>query len=169
MTTHTTAPDPTMEAITAAVQLGRDGDAETARRDLLALWSRIGAAGDAFHRCTLAHYLADLHADPAAALVWDVRALDAADTLTDDRAQRYHASLNVAGFYPSLHVNLADNLRRLGSFPAAGQHIAEAERHSEALADDAYGAMIRTAIAEVRAAVDNRDTARRPSAPGPGR
>lgn len=86
MSTSPSTPDPTMDAISAAVLRGCDGDTESARRDLLSLWQRIGAAGDAFHRCTLAHYLADLYDDPAESLVWDVRALDAADALTDERA-----------------------------------------------------------------------------------
>jgi hypothetical protein len=155
-----------MEAITAAVVLGREGDKDSARHDLLAIWDQIGVAGDPFHRCALAHYLADLHEDPAAALMWDVRALDAADALSDDRAQQYHATLHVAGFYPSLYVNIADNLRRLGSFEAATKHIDNAEQHTTSLNDDAYGHMIQAAITGVRQAVDNRDTTRRASAPG---
>jgi hypothetical protein len=166
MTANATSPDRTMEAITTAVLLGRDGDNATARRDLLAIWKQVGVAGDPFHRCTLAHYLADLHEDPAAALMWNIRALDAANALSDNRAQQYHASLHVAGFYPSLYVNIADNLRRLGAFGAATEHINNAEQHIAALTDDAYGHMIRAAITEVRQAVDNRDTARRASAPG---
>ncbi|WP_377323116.1 hypothetical protein ACFJIY_00530 [Pimelobacter simplex] len=166
MTDTAAAPDPTMEAIGDAVALGHEGDPDSARRDLLALWRRIGAAGDAFHRCTLAHYLADLHDDPAEALIWDVRALDAAEALTDERTQRHHASLQVAGFYPSLHLNVADNLRRLGSFDAAAEHLHQGEQHAGALADDTYGNTIRAAIAEVREAVARRDTARRASAPG---
>ncbi|WP_280406843.1 hypothetical protein, partial [Nocardia carnea] len=112
-----------MNAITEAVTLGRSGDIATARARLLEIWTAIGVAGDALHRCTLAHYLADLYDDPAQALAWDIRALDAADSLGDDRARQYHASLQVAGFYPSLHLNLADNYRRLGSWGApGGQH-----------------------------------------------
>ncbi|CQD16634.1 hypothetical protein BN970_03550 [Mycolicibacterium conceptionense] len=167
MTENATSPDPTMEAITTAVVLGRDGEKESARHDLLAIWKQIGLAGDPFHCCTLAHYLADLYEDPAAALMWDVRALDAANLLSDDRAQQYHASLHVAGFYPSLYVNIADNLRRLGSFDAATEHIENAEQHTASLNDDAYGDMIRAAIIEVRQAIDRRDTARRASAPSP--
>jgi len=155
-----------MEAIGAAVVLGHEGDTESARRDLLAIWSRVGAAGDPYHRCTLAHYLADLYESPAEALVWDVRALDAADALTDERAQQHHAHLQVAGFYPSLHLNIADNLRRLGAFGAAAEHVDDAARHAPALADDAYGDMLRTAISEVRQAIADRDTERRASAPG---
>lgn len=161
-----TAPDPTMEAITAAVVRGRRGDVAGARSDLEALWSEIGVGGDPFHRCTLAHYLADLYDDAAVALVWDVRALDAADALGDERAQQHHASLQVAAFYPSLHLNLADNLRRLGSFGSAADHLARAEERCSTLPDDAYGEMIRAALADVRHAVDQHRTERLSSAPG---
>jgi hypothetical protein len=169
MTTTAATPDPTMEAIGKAVVSGREGDIESARRDLLAIWQQIGVAGDPFHRCTLAHYLADLYEDPAESLIWDVRALDAADALTEERAQQHHASLHVAGFYPSLYLNIADNLRRLGAFTAAAEHISNAEQHTSALPEDAYGETIRTAITEVHQAIDNRDTARRASAPGASR
>ncbi|WP_328388048.1 hypothetical protein [Nocardia sp. NBC_00416] len=161
------SPDSTMNAITEAVALGRDGDAATARIRLLEIWRGLGTAGDPLHRCTLAHYLADLYEDPAQALAWDIRALDAADALTDDRVQRHHAGLQVAGFYPSLHLNLADNYRRLGSWVAAGEQLTAARERLDALPDDAYGAMIRTALTEVAEAVDRRSTERRASAPGP--
>ncbi|WP_058854100.1 hypothetical protein [Nocardia jinanensis] len=156
-----------MNAITEAVTLGRSGEIAAARDRLLEIWRDIGALGDPLHRCTLAHYLADLYEDPARALTWDIRALDAADSLTDDRVQRHHGSLQVAGFYPSLHLNLADNYRRLGSWDAADEHLAAARERLQALPDDAYGAMIRTALAEVGEAVARRSTERRASAPGP--
>ncbi|WP_182357261.1 hypothetical protein [Tomitella gaofuii] len=164
--TNAATTDPTMHAISNAVLLGREGDTESARRGLIAVWDRIGPAGDPFHRCTLAHYLADLYGDAAESLIWNVRALDAADALTNDRARQHHPGLEVAGFYPSLHLNIADDLRRLGTFAAASEHIDRAKRHTHALPDDAYGTLIRTAIAEVHQAIDSRDTARRASAPG---
>ncbi len=160
----TTTTDPTMDAISKAVALGHTGDAASAQRDLLEIWDRIGAAGDPFHRCTLAHYLADLYDNPAQALVWDIRALDAAAALTDERTGQHHDGLRVAGFYPSLHLNIADDLRRLSAFDAAAEHIRTAERHAAALSDDAYGDMIRTAIVEVGAAIESRDTDPRASA-----
>lgn len=169
MSTFPSTPDSTMDAISAAVLRGRDGDTESARRDLLSLWERIGSGGDAFHRCTLAHYLADLYDDPAESLVWDVRALDAADALSDERAREHHESLRVAGFYPSLHLNLADDFRRLGSFRAATEHLDRAQDHLSALPDDPYGDTIRTAVHEMRRAITDRDTAQRASAPGTAR
>lgn len=160
--------DSTMEAIGNAVTLGHQGDTDSARQTLLDLWQQIGVAGDPLHRCTLAHYLADLYDNPAEALIWDVRALDAADALTDERAQQQDASLQVAGFYPSLHLNIADNLRRLAAFDTAAAHIHDAEQRAGELPDTPYGNLIRTAIGEVRQAIDDQDTARRPVAPGAG-
>ncbi|MGW5345268.1 hypothetical protein [Streptomyces sp. HUAS TT3] len=166
MTTAPASPDPTMEAIGRAVAEGRAGDLPRARRRLLGLWSAIGVTGDPLHRCSLAHHLADLYEDPAQALAWDVRALDAADAVTEQRVQEHHAGLHIAGFYPSLHLNLADDYRRLGSFEAAAEHINAAEEHVPQLPRDPYGDLLRGAIQEVAAAIAGRDRTRRASAPG---
>ncbi|MEV0357419.1 hypothetical protein AB0H71_15285 [Nocardia sp. NPDC050697] len=153
--------DPTMTAILDAVGTGRGGDTGTARTALLELWAALGPAGDPLHRCTLAHYLADLYDDPAEALAWNIRALDAADTVTDDRVRDVHNSLTIAGFYPSLHLNLADDYRRLGSFAPAAAHLALARQHAPALGPDPYGDLIRGAIDGVGAAIERRDTSKR--------
>lgn len=163
------SPDHTMDTITSAVALGREGRPDDARDALLAVWASLGPQGDPLHRCTLAHYLADLHEDPAEALTWDIRALDAADSLSDDRARSYDGSLRVAAFYPSLHLNLADDYRRLSSFIAAQREIEAARARSHTLADDGYGAMIRTALTEVESAIRERRTETRASAPTGGR
>lgn len=167
MTTTPPHTDPVMDAIALAVTEGRGGDPAAARRALLDLWERTGVTGDPLHRCALAHHLADLHEDPAEALVWDVRALDAADALTGTRVREHHAALSVAGFYPSLHLNLADCHRRLGSFAAAARHIDAARAHSPALARDPYGDLVRGAVEEVADAIARRDRAPRAPAPGP--
>ncbi|WP_432139653.1 hypothetical protein [Streptomyces sp. bgisy154] len=166
MTTAPAGPDPTMQAIGHAIAEGRAGDTTSARQKLLSLWSVIGATGDPLHRCSLAHCLADLYDDPAQALAWDVRALDAADAVTDQRVQEHHAGLHIAGFYPSLHLNLADNYRRLGSFEAATEHINAARTHAPSLPQDPYGDLLRGAIQEVAEAIALRDRSRRASAPG---
>ena len=165
MTTSTSTPDPTMAAISAALGRAGSGDVESARRQLLAIWRQIGILGDPLHRCTLAHYLADLHDDPAESLVWDLRALDAAEALTDVRARQHHADLEVAGFFPSLYLNLADNFRRLGAFGVAAENISLAEQHLAAVPESPYGDEVRTAVREVRQAIAAQDPAPRPSAP----
>ncbi|MBY6682298.1 hypothetical protein HQ312_14670 [Rhodococcus sp. BP-316] len=129
--TETPASDPTMDAIAAAVTEGRGGDVDEARRQLLALWQDIGVDGDPLHRCSLAHYLADLHEDPAQALTWE-----------------------------SLHLNLADNYCKLGSLDAAREHIDAAKECSSTLTDDPYGDLIRDAIGKVDAAISTREGAK---------
>lgn len=158
-----TTTDSVMARITQSVNDFRAGDRDRARAALLDVWAEVGAAGDPLHRCTLAHYVADTYDDPAEALVWDVRALDAADALTDARVGDYHAGVHVAGFYPSLHLNLADNFRRLGAFPAATRHLAAAREAVHTLGDEDYGTTIRRALTEVATAVTANDTTRRPT------
>ncbi|MEU4553697.1 hypothetical protein [Micromonospora violae] len=147
MTDQPTA-DPTMTRIIEAVQLGQSGAPAQARALLTALWDELGPAGDALHRCTLAHYLADLQDTTEAELSWDERALAAASELTDARAQRYLPALQVQAFLPSLHLNLADCHRRLGNVGAAREHLAHAREHLERLPDDPYGDSIRAAVGD---------------------
>ncbi|MDL9944343.1 hypothetical protein QSJ19_01845 [Gordonia sp. ABSL11-1] len=163
--TETTA-DPTLARITEAVGAFQAGNRTAARRDMIDLWNEIRPDGDPFHRCVLAHHLADMVTDAAEALMWDTRALDAADVLSDARLRTHHESLQVAAFYPSLHLNLADDLRRLGSFRPAAGHLDDARRRVDLLADDAYGAMLLEGIARVAEAVERRSTEPIPGAPG---
>ncbi|MEU8113849.1 hypothetical protein [Micromonospora sp. NPDC048947] len=145
MTDHATA-DSTMTRIIEAVQLGQSGAPDRARELLTALWDELGPTGDALHRCTLAHYLADLQDSTEAELTWDERALTAVSDLTDERAQRYLSSLQVQAFLPSLYLNLADCHRRLGNVGAAREHLARAREHLLLLPDDPYGESIRAAV-----------------------
>jgi len=53
------------------------------------VWTEIGGEdGDPFHVCALAHSMADVQNDVHEELLWDLRALAAADLLTDERAAR---------------------------------------------------------------------------------
>ena len=159
------ASDETMAEIVAAVELGRDGARTEARRRLTDLWGRVGPDGDPLHRVTLAHFLADLQDDVRAELCWDERALAAAGDLTDERAQHYDAALRVRGMLPSLHLDLADCLRRLGDLSGARRHLARAEASVDELPDDAYGGLVRTGLEHVRGALEAGSTEPLPSAP----
>lgn len=141
--------DEVMERVTAAIDLGRTGDRDEARARLAAIWDELGPSGDPLHRCTVAHFAADLQEDPRVELEWDERALEAAMSLTDERAQRYHASLQVEGFMPSLHLNLAEDHRTLGDLGRARQHADLAAAFADPLPDDGYGRMIRQGIARI--------------------
>ncbi|MGC4835688.1 hypothetical protein ACLQ3D_14420 [Micromonospora vinacea] len=149
--------DPTMTRIIEAVQLGQSGASARARELLTALWDELGPTGDALHRCTLAHYLADLQDTTEAELAWDERALAAVSELTDERAQEYLPSLQVQeylpslqvqAFLPSLYLNLADCHRRLGNVGLAREHLAQAREHLVRLPDDPYGESIRAAVSD---------------------
>ena len=145
-------PDPMMERIGAAIGLSRQGEREEARELFAAIWADIGPDGDPFHRCTLAHYAADVQPDPQDELMWDLRALAAAEELTDERAQAYHESLSVRGFYPSLHLNLAEDYRKLGNVGRARQELELARGGLDALDNDGYGSNVRAGPGEYRRA-----------------
>lgn len=140
------APDAMMTRIGQAVMLHHAGDREEARGRFLDLWGEIGDGGDALHRCTLAHYMADTQDDPADELAWDLRALAAAEELGDGRVAEPHQSLAVRAFYPSLHLNLAADYVKLGRSEAARTHLRRARGAAGALADDRYGDGVRAAI-----------------------
>lgn len=158
-------PDETMASIGAAVELGRSGQRSQARDALTGLWEQIDATGDALHRCTLAHYLADLQDTSQAELEWDERALAAAGDLTDKRAQRYDHAWQVQLLLPSLHLNLADGHRRLGNPARAREYLAQAQSLATHLPDDQYGGMIRSGVQHVSEALAAGSTQRLDSHP----
>lgn len=146
-------PDDVMAAIGVAVEQGRAGDRAAARSALTKLWDSVGEQGAALHRCSIAHYLADLQETVTDELAWDQRALAAVSGLDDERAHGYHGSLQVRAFLPSLHVNLADAYRRAGRPTEAGHHLLAAVEGVDALPDDEYGSMIRAGITKAREAL----------------
>lgn len=52
--------------------------------------------------------MADVQDEMHEELLWDLRALAAADLLTDQRVARAGVAGSVAGLYPSLHLNLGE-------------------------------------------------------------
>lgn len=79
--------DATLVRINQGVQLHHHQGQREAARDLFAqLWAEIGGEqGDPLHVCVLAHAMADVQDDVHQELVWDQRALAAADSLTEAR------------------------------------------------------------------------------------
>ena len=146
--------DPVMARITAAVERSQSGDAAGARADFDALWQEIGPDGDPFHRCTLAHFAADVQDDPHEELAWDQQALDAARHVTQARVEEYHPSLAIEGFFPSLYLGLAEDHRKLGHLDEAREHLEGARARLAALPEDGYGAMIRSGFERVAALLD---------------
>ncbi|TJZ44594.1 hypothetical protein FCH28_30175 [Streptomyces piniterrae] len=141
-----TEPDPVMAEIGRGIELSHSGEREAAHRLFADLWDSIGATGDAFHRCVLAHSMADVQDDPREELVWDLRALEAADLISDERARQGGVAGSVAVFYPSLHLNLGDVYRRLGDLGHARDHLARGRAAVGELVDDEYGQLIRRGL-----------------------
>ena len=153
--------DDLMSRVTAAVQRGQAGERGTARQDLEAMWAEVErGVGDDFHRCVIAHFLADLQDDLADELAWDERALAAVAGVSDERAQEYHPSLQVRGFLPSLYLSLADDHRRLGDAERAHGFLRLAEGTIDALGDDAYGALVRSGLENLARALAEGSTER---------
>lgn len=150
------APDAVMTRIGQAVMLHHGGDREEARDRLLRLWAELGEDGAPLHRCTLAHYMADTQDDPDTELAWDLRALSAADELSEGRTAQAGDELAVRAFYPSLHLNLAADYARLGRHDAARSHLRLARGALATLGDDGHGDGVRTALARLEARLDER-------------
>ncbi|MCX5395557.1 hypothetical protein [Streptomyces sp. NBC_00102] len=130
-----------------AVMLLHGGDREEARNRFAALWSELGEDGDALHRCTLAHYMADTQDDPGDELAWDLRAWNAAaEGLTGERPAAREDLLALHAFSPALHLGLAADYLGLRRPEAARHHLNRARKAADALLDGGRGNGVRTAI-----------------------
>ncbi|MGH3631631.1 MAG: hypothetical protein ACRDRL_29860 [Sciscionella sp.] len=90
--------------------------------------------------------MADVQDEVHEELRWDLEALAAADLLTDERAARGGVTGPVAGFYPSLHLNLAECYRKLGELDLAREHLDRGRASVGALRNDGYGEMIKVGL-----------------------
>ncbi|MEU5400827.1 hypothetical protein ABZ348_16230 [Streptomyces sp. NPDC005963] len=140
--------DPVLTRIGQAVMLLHGGDREEARNRFGALWSEIGERGEALHRCTLAHYMADTQDDPGDELAWDLRALAAAEG-EDGHGDRQKSLRALRALFPSLHLNLASDYLKLQHLEAARTHLDRARESARHLQDDGYGHRMRTAVARL--------------------
>src|SRR5690349_19674286 len=143
MSTTDAVPDPTMARIGAAIALSQGGDRDGARELFAQVWDEVGLDGDPLHQLTIAHHMADVQDDPADELLWDLRALAAAESVTDERAAAAGSSSPVRAFFPSLHLNLGDVYLRLGEVDDAREHLRLGLAAVDELPDDGYGQMIR--------------------------
>ena len=136
-----------MGRVEEGIALVHAGRREEARRLFNRLWPEVQTLDDAFQRCTLAHFMADVQDDPREELRWDLRALEAAELLDEERLVRRDLPLSL--FYPSLHLNLADVYHRLGDRERARAHLAQATQSAELLPRDGYGRTIRGGISRL--------------------
>ncbi|MBA2933137.1 hypothetical protein HZF05_03405 [Sphingomonas sp. CGMCC 1.13654] len=142
-------PSTDMGEIMRAVAMVHGGDRDAARRDLLRLWNEKGEYGTPLQRCTIAHFLADTEDDAKDELAWDLLALEAATgSQGDEDLDPVDPSL--AGFLPSLHLNVGDAYRRLGDPARASRHAAVGLARIAHLNHDGYGDMVRTGLNRLR-------------------
>lgn len=139
--------EPIMVRIGEGLKLSQRGERRAARRAFAEIWDDIGGEhGDPLQRCALAHSMADVQDDVSEELVWDMRALEAADMITEERAAEAGVQGSVRGFYPSLHLNVGECYRKLGDLDSARSHLTQGRASSGALVDDGYGRMIRNGL-----------------------
>ena len=144
------APDAVMQRVGHGIGLREHGSRAEARQVFTELWEEIGEAdGDAFHRCAIAHSMADAQDEVEQELVWDLRALDAAELLTDTRMAAGGVDAAAAAFLPSLHLNLAECYRRLGDPARALEHVHRGRSSLAALPEDGYRRMVRDGLSRV--------------------
>ena len=144
-------PDPVLDNISEALDLFNAGRRAEARSAFAAIWSEIESEGDPFHQCVLSHYMANAQDDTDAELMWNRRALAAADSIVNDRPDT--ASLSVLSLYPALHLNLADALFRSGDIPGASRQVALARQASDGLKQDSHAEQVRGAIEALAARI----------------
>jgi hypothetical protein len=85
-----------------AVQLSLGAERDAARERLAEVWQSLDDS-DAFHRCVVAHYMADLQTDPHAELDWDQLALEAAVSGSPESFNGRIPGVEYGAFLPSLH------------------------------------------------------------------
>jgi hypothetical protein len=148
------ASDPIWDEIQAAAAILHKGERALARERFGAIWARIRTSPEPLHECFLSHFMADAQDDLADELSWDLRALAAAERCTEGDEGRYRKTvpdvdrggLTVAGFFPSLHSNLADVYLRMGERAAALEHLAHARAAALGMPDNPYSAMVRRGL-----------------------
>ncbi|WP_043263269.1 hypothetical protein [Streptomyces sp. CT34] len=157
-----TPEDGVLTRIGQAIMLHRAGDREEARNRLGDLWQEVGPQGDAFHRCALAHYMADTQDDPRDELDWDLRALEAAEGFVTERPTETgtaagapgvtdgpgprHPLVALRAFFPSLHLNLAADYAGLDRPADARAQLLRARASVNALADGEHRQRLKDAI-----------------------
>jgi hypothetical protein len=146
-------PDEVMAQVGLGIELTQSGNLSGARSLFSDLWKKVGSEGDPFHRCAIAHWMADLQDELCEELRWDLLSLQAAEQLTNSRVREGGMTGPVQALYPSLHLNLADDYLRLEEFEAAQWHVAAGRNALSFLPDDGYAAMIRGGLERVEHAV----------------
>lgn len=125
-------------AIAHAAGLSHAGHHDEARRLLEALWNDSEPNPSALVRIAIAHAMGDVASTPDEQVVWDERALVAAELLTEAELRAAGIECSRAEFFPSLHLNLGDAHCRAGQLELARRHCALGQTALRYLAIDGY-------------------------------
>lgn len=128
--------NPVVQLCQRGMRAESEGRVDEAQRLFDEAW-RIAA--DDYEACVAAHYVARHQADPRERLRWNEECLRRADLVGDER---------VAGFYPSLHLNLARAYADLGRPDAAREQFRLAARHLDRVPPGPYADWMRLAVAD---------------------
>jgi tetratricopeptide (TPR) repeat protein len=121
---------------------GMAAEGEGRPADAKALFQQAWAESrDDFDACIAAHYVARHQATAEAALEWNARALERADLVGDER---------VRSFYPSLYLNLAHSLEKVGRTAEACELYSTAATRLEGEPDTPYTRLVRSGVAAGR-------------------
>jgi hypothetical protein len=131
--------------VMAAVELALGGRADDARRCFDALWGSL-EVDDGFHRCVVAHYMADLQTDSLVEREWDQRTLDCALRSPPESLDDRIPEVTGANLLPSLYLNLAAVCERVGDLEAARLHAVAARQSLDDVPRTALGGLTRSAI-----------------------
>ena len=133
--------DPENQVVTlcvAGMQAEQAGRLEDARRLFARAWA---AHQDPYEACIAAHYVARHQEEAASVLHWNQLALDYADAVGDER---------VAGFYPSLYLNLGWSHEQLGNWMEAQRYYDLAAEGVDLLPAGSYREVVAQGVAAGR-------------------
>lgn len=133
-----------MDEIMCAVATLQRGERANARNELIQLWQEWSERDAPLQRCTIAHFLADTEDDPDEELAWDLRALEVATGSQDQNQDAIDPDM--AGFLPSLHLNVGDAYRRTGDTLRARRHAKYGLERSARAQHDGYDGAIRAGL-----------------------
>lgn len=112
------------------------GKVEEATRLYQEAWE---VRADDYEACIVAHYMARVQRTPEDVLKWNRASLRYADGVNDER---------VAGFYPSLYLNMGKAYEDLGEREEARRFYGLAEAKVAVLPEGKYGDMVRHGVIE---------------------
>jgi tetratricopeptide (TPR) repeat protein len=148
--------DEVLARIKNAFRLYCRAEVAEGRRLLEELWEELGP-DKPYHRSVTAHYLADTQVELEDELMWDLRAMEAAQAVEDEPPGSSPYAAAVKAFLPSLHLNLADCYRRMGDFDKARHHAEEGAASAGVLGLDHYGQTVRGGLIRVQTQIDELD------------